>query len=85
MTQPEGRSRLRSCFQTIAGEAIVDIDGELKERESNKSAIDYKRDLRSATAVNSLLRGVVDAYAKVVARGRTDGFGAPWASSEPVS
>ncbi len=81
LSAPNGSDRLRSCVRKIIGDLVVDLNAELQEREEAGKPIDYKRELKSITAVKKLARDIIPAYQKAVKRNRAAAFGEEWEAS----
>ncbi len=62
----------------MLNDLITDLNGELQDRIEQNNPIDFKRELKSATAVAALTRGVISAYQKLVARNRIPAFEDEW-------
>ncbi|MCL4213034.1 MAG: AIPR family protein [Gemmatimonadales bacterium] len=83
LAQPNGLQRINKCLSSVLSDLIVDLNAELKEREENGAPFDYKRELKSPTAVKALAGAVVPMYEKAVKRGRVESFASEWAASVP--
>jgi len=75
---PRGLERLRVAIGRLLSDLLVDLNAEVKEREESGNAFDYKRELKSPSAVRSLALNLLSSYAKLVKRGRTSSFGRDW-------
>lgn len=67
-------SGLRSIVQVIVTDLLVDLDAELRERAEDGKVFDYKRDLKSPTAVRDLANQIMPSYEKAIRRGRATSF-----------
>lgn len=74
-----GFERLVLAIQIVANDLIIDLNGEVKERESAGSPFDHKRELKSANAVRSLQVNLLNSYQKALFRGRASSFAEEWA------
>jgi len=71
-------ARLRRSLDLVLGDLIVDTNAELNERDSARKPIDFKRELKSPTAVRQLAQQIVPMYEKAVKRGRVRSFADEW-------
>jgi hypothetical protein len=78
LAEKDGLKRVRRCCELVLGDLVVDLNAELKEREDANNPIDFKRELKSPTAVRQLAQQVVPLYEKAVKRGRVKSFTAEW-------
>lgn len=76
--QNKGFETLDVCINAMLSDLITDLNGELQDRIEQQKPIDFKRELKSATAVAALTRGVISAYQKLVARNRIPAFEDEW-------
>ena len=76
--QDNGLHVLDECIRHMLSDLITDLNGELVEREGAGKPFDFKRELKSLTAVSTLTKGVVGSYQKLVGRGRVESFDAEW-------
>lgn len=67
----ESTDQLKAAVGQLLDDVIVDLNAEVEERGEG---FDYKRDLKSQTAVRALSKDVIASYLKVVQRGRTSSF-----------
>jgi hypothetical protein len=77
----ESRGRIRLCFNKVLNDIIIDLNAEINEREENKNPIDYKRELKSPSAVRAFEKSIISSYKKGVARRRASAFGMEWKES----
>ncbi len=77
------RDRLRTVVTEILTDLIVDLNGEVKDREERDEPFDFKRDLKSESAVRSLTKAIMGVYERYLNRGRTPGFGELWDEHAP--
>lgn len=80
---PNGRERLRGCIKEILRDLIVDLNAEVQEREESGNGFDFKRDLKSPSAVANLARDIQSSYLKIVRRKRVSSFSDLWNGSAP--
>ena len=81
MTQENGRARIRACAERIIKDLIIDLNGELKDRDADGRPFDYKREFKSPKSVRDLSKDIISAYHKTVSRGRLSSFAGEWAAS----
>lgn len=75
------RKRLREAVTEVLKDLIIDLDGEVTDRANQGDPFDFKRDLKSETAVGALTKAVMAMYQRLRNRGRTPGFEDLWNSS----
>jgi hypothetical protein len=83
VVQPNGLVRIQKCISAILNDLVVDLNAELSERADAGTPFDYKRELKSPTAIKALAQAVVPMYEKAVKRGRVASFKAEWEASAP--
>ncbi len=83
ISQPDGRSRLRSCAARIVKDIIIDLNAEIRERADAHKPFDFKRELKSSNPVRELATSIIPQYQKAVSRGRACSFGQEWENSTP--
>ena len=66
------------CMSRLLNDLIIDLNAELEQREASNNPIDYKRELKSPTAVRALERMVIPPYQMAVSRGRASSFNDEW-------
>lgn len=69
-----GADGLKAIASTIVADLLVDLDAELSERAEEGHVFDYKRDLKSPSAVRDLANQILPAYEKAIRRGRATSF-----------
>ncbi len=74
----DDRSRLKHCVGEILRDLIVDLNAEVQDREESGKPFDFKRDLKSESAVRELARDIETSYVKAVRRGRAPSFTDLW-------
>ncbi len=74
----DGLERLNAAIKRLLADFIVDLNAEIREREESGNPLDYKRELKSPTAVRALSKNVISSYAKLVGRGRSPSFSQDW-------
>jgi hypothetical protein len=72
--QRVGEAGLEAITTVIVGDLLVDLDAELNEREADGRIFDYKRDLKSPSAVRDLANQILPSYEKAIRRGRATSF-----------
>jgi hypothetical protein len=78
---PGGRHRIVGCSEAVVKDLLTDLNAEIGERQDRGEPLDYKRELKSPSAVKTLKRSVIPHYLKAVNRGRAPGFGGEWEAS----
>jgi len=74
LMQEIGTDGLKSIVRVIVNDLLVDLDAELREREEDGRVFDYKRDLKSPTAVRELAGQIMPSYEKAIRRDRATSF-----------
>ena len=82
LREGNGTARIRRCINAILGDLIVDVNAELQEREEQGKIFDYKRELKSPTAVRNFAQQIVPMYEKALKRGRVSSFSEEWTKSD---
>jgi hypothetical protein len=75
------RAKLKKVLKRVLSDVIIDFNAEIRDRVANGNPLDYKRELKSASAVRSLARSIIPVYQKAVSRGRASSFGGEWTKS----
>jgi hypothetical protein len=70
--------RLWECLRHVCNDLIIDLNAELASREAENNPIDYKRELKSSTAVRNLTKNVMPQYKKAIERNRVSSFTEEW-------
>jgi hypothetical protein len=83
LSEANGEQRIILATERVLADLVIDLNAELSQREAMGNPIDYKRELKSPTAVKALERSVIPPYQMAVSRARASSFGAEWASSAP--
>lgn len=83
LAEANGEQRIALAVQRVLADLVIDLNAELAQREATGNPIDYKRELKSPTAVKAIERSVIPPYQMAVARSRATSFGSEWASSAP--
>lgn len=84
VNQQKGEARLRECIDKVSQAIIQLLDGEVKRRDANKDApFDFKRELKSPSAVRDLETRVVPFYQIAVSSNLAPTFAAEWKKSQP--
>jgi len=68
------REILRRAVAGVLRDLIVDLNGEVQEREDAGTPFDFKRDLKSESAVRGLARQILGPYTKAIKRDRAPSF-----------
>lgn len=71
-----GGDALKKIMASIVADLIVDLNAEIDEREEAGNPFDYKRELKSPTAVRAMSRALLPSYEKAVRRDRATSFSA---------
>lgn len=79
--QDHGLEILDVCVDNMLNDLLTDLNGELDERARNDNPIDFKRELKSVSAVDELTTAVVGSYQKLVLRGRVNSFEEDWSNA----
>ncbi len=69
-----GLDGLSLLTSKIVDDLIIDLNAELLERSENDERIDYKRELKSPSAVRKIRAEIISSYTKVIRRGRSKSF-----------
>ena len=80
-SQDHGLEILDVCVDNMLNDLLTDLNGELDERARNDNPIDFKRELKSVSAVDDLTTAVVGSYQKLVLRGRVNSFEEDWSNA----
>lgn len=78
LTDESTRTRTRECMRVVADDLVIDVNGLVKDLEDEDKPLDYKRDLKSPSAVRALRSEIIPQYQKAVSRGRATSFGQEW-------
>lgn len=78
LSQDKTLEALSACIDNIINDIVTDLNGEIEERNKSDHPFDFKRELKSVSAVNALTRSVVDSYRKLIKRGRVESFDQDW-------
>ena len=81
LSRPRGRERIRACCARVAADIVIDLNAEVKDRRESENPLDYKRELKSPSAVRELSRSIIPQYQKAVSRNRANSFGKEWEDS----
>lgn len=71
-----GSQKLFDAIQNIMSDLIVDLNAEIAERDEANNPFDYKRELKSPTAVRTLAKQLIPSYEKAIRRNRATSFSA---------
>lgn len=71
-----GPENLYTVAKGILADLAIDLNAELDEREKAGNPFDYKRELKSPTAVRALSKQIIPSYEKAIRRGRATSFSA---------
>lgn len=77
----QSESGSRHPFLRIPGslsDLIIDLNAEIEERETQGTPFDYKRELKSPSAVRGLASDILPMYEKTLKRGRVSSFSEEW-------
>jgi hypothetical protein len=80
----ELRKRFKSAVAPVIDNVVSILDKEITRRNSAQP-FDYKRELKSPTAVRELESAVTSMYQVVLSNGYADSFGSWWAKQQPSS
>ena len=67
-------STIREAALSVLSDLTVDLNAEVAEREENRIPFDYKRELKSSTAVRSVAKEIISNYTKSIKRNRINSF-----------
>ena len=73
--------RIEKTTKAILGDLVVDLNAELQEKAETGAPFDYKRELKSPTAVKAVAQQIVPMYEKALRRGRVSSFSEEWQAS----
>jgi len=65
---------IKIAVTNVVEDLIIDLNAELRERAENGQSFDYKRELKSATAVRALKNAIIPNYQKAIRRNRATSF-----------
>lgn len=83
LSEKDGITRIAGCVRSVTEDLIIDLDGELDERDARNEPFDYKREFKSPTSVRQLAGDVISPYQKALKRGRATSFSDEWSKSTP--
>ncbi|MDH3460085.1 MAG: AIPR family protein [Burkholderiaceae bacterium] len=69
-----GSDKLRAAMENIVSDLVVDLNAEVAEREEAKNPFDYKRELKSPSAVRAISKQLIPSYEKAIRRDRATSF-----------
>lgn len=70
-----GIDGITRMVRPVVDDLVVDFDAEVQDRRENPDVeLDYKRDLKSPTAVKKLKGGIIPSFVKAIRRGRATSF-----------
>ncbi|MGY0799054.1 AIPR family protein [Lysobacter sp. A286] len=69
-----GFDAVSEIAQKILSDLIIDMNAELEDREQAGTPFDYKRELKSPTAVKALAKQIIPSYEKAIRRNRATSF-----------
>lgn len=72
MNSPEGRAEFLEKLPELLVGLVVDLNYEIAQKDAT---FDYKKDLKSPTAIKALSRNLLQSFEKDLRRGRAEGFG----------
>lgn len=81
VSEPKGIQRIEKTTKAILGDLVVDLNAELQEKAETGAPFDYKRELKSPTAVKAFAQQIVPMYEKALRRGRVSSFSEEWQAS----
>lgn len=77
---PKKRTKFQDCIRRVLDDLIIELNAESSERDEDNRPIDYKRELKSQSAVKELSRSILTQYRKSIARSRVSSFNDEWAN-----
>ncbi|MEA9589632.1 AIPR family protein [Xanthomonas sp. WHRI 10064A] len=80
-----GFDNLFLLAQKITADLVIDLNAEIKDRSNSDHPFDYKRELKSLTAVRALAREIIPSYEKAIKRDRATSFKAELAAARNES
>jgi hypothetical protein len=83
LEQNEGRNRIKSCLESIAGDLVTMLDTEASARSEGDLYFDYKTDLKSPVQVRSLKSTIIGQYRVAVRNRYVNPFSKLWSNTEP--
>ena len=83
LSEPNGRERIRTCFARVIADIVIDLNAELRDRKRSEKFLDYKRELKSPSAVRELSRSIITPYQKLISSHRAKSFTQEWEDSVP--
>jgi hypothetical protein len=69
-----GIQGIKKAISNVVDDLMTDLNAELAEREESGRLFDYKRELKSATAVRALKGAIIPNYQKAIRRKRATSF-----------
>jgi hypothetical protein len=79
----DGFDRLHRATLRVLNDLVIDLNAEIDQRESSGNPLDYKRELKSPTAVKAIERNIISPYLMAVSRDRASSFSKEWEASAP--
>ena len=83
LSESKGRERIRTCFAQVAADIVIDLNAEIRDRKHSEKLFDYKRELKSPSAVRELSRSIITPYQKLISSKRAKSFTQEWEDSVP--
>jgi len=84
INEADGPNRLYRAIARVANDLVIDLNAVIDQRASTASPLDYKRELKSPTAVKALERAIISPYQMAVARDRASSFAREWEAARPA-
>jgi len=69
-----GFDQTHAVIFRILGDLVVDLNAEIAERSEAGTPFDYKRELKSQSAVKALAKDIIPSYQKAISRNRATSF-----------
>lgn len=70
-----GFEKMQALMKRVLDDLVVDLNAEIAEREEAGNPLDYKRELKSQSAVRALAKEIIPSYEKSIKRKRATAFG----------
>lgn len=77
-----GYESIVDAMTPVVLDLTIDLNAEIDERNEAGAPFDYKRELKSSSAVRAVRSSVIPSYQKAIKRGRASSFGEEWMKIE---
>jgi len=84
LNSSKGMDRVTHCVKNLLNDIIIDLNGEMKEREDNGEPFDFRRELKSPKSVRQVEKAIIPQYERAVSRNRAPSFTEEWNKSSNI-